>query len=193
MTKKHQTRGNFFLLSLFVQQSSLIFLIFSPGDPSDSPQVGNQRATSEPLFQSQTSHQRYRFDVCQITHVRVDMHQHHRNACELYLSLRANKGVYPSCAPPLLCQLNNRIFETCLLNVWDCFLSNSTSTAAGHTVCRSAKQFVSALSLHAWGELTGKSNTLFAESDSSHPDNLGGGNRVCLLLKHLPVGLQRPL
>ncbi len=53
----------------------------------------------------------------------------------------------------------------------------STGTAAGHinTVCRSVKQFVSAPSLHAWGTLTAKSNTLFAESDSSHPENLGGG------------------
>lgn len=88
---------------------------------------------------------------------------------------RQTTGVYPSCAPPLLCQLNNRIFETCSLNVWDCFLSNFTSTAAGRTECRSAKQFTSALSLHAWGELTAKSNTLFAGSDSSHPENLGGG------------------
>lgn len=74
-------------------------------------------------------------------------------------------GVYPSCAPPLLCQLNNGSFDTRLLNVWDCFLSNLspfTGTAAGHIniVCRSVQQFVSALSIHAWGELTAKSNTL---------------------------------
>lgn len=89
-------------------------------------------------------------------------------------------GVYPSCTPPLLCQLNNESFDTRLLNVWDCFLSNSspfTGTAAGHIniVCRSVRQFVSALSLHAWGELTAKSNTSFVGCDSSRQENLGGG------------------
>ena len=112
-------------------------------------------------------------------------------------------GVYPSCAPPLLCQLNNGSFDTRLLNVWDCFLSNSspfTGTAAGHinTVCRSVKQFVSALSLHAWGELTAKSNILFVVCDSSRQENLGGGARFATVFtsstvcaKCLPVGLFR--
>ena len=39
------------------------------------------------------------------------MRQHHRNACRFYLSLQANKGVDSSCAPPLLCQLNNGILK----------------------------------------------------------------------------------
>ncbi len=122
--------------------------------------------------------------------LRVIMHQHPHNACGLYPS--PTKGVDPSCAPPLPCQLNNGIFQNSLLNVWDCFLSNSspsTSTVAGHinTVCRSVKQFVSALSLHAWGKLTAKSNTLFAECDSSHPENLRGGAGFAFTLPFLPL------
>lgn len=58
------------------------------------------------------------------------------------------------------------------------------STVAGHinTECRSVKQFASVLSLHAWGKLTAKPNTLFAECDSSLQENLGKWNKVHLLL-----------
>lgn len=66
------------------------------------------------------------------------------------------KGAAPFGAPPLLCQLNKRILQTYSLNVWGCFLSDFTCMVPGHTVCRSAKQFASALSLHARVELTAK-------------------------------------
>lgn len=106
---------------------------------------------------------------------------------------RQTKGVYPSCAPPLLCQLNNRIFETCSLNVWDCFLSNFTSTAAGRTVCRSAKQFVSALSPPRLRWTDSKIKHIVCREWLISPGEPGRRNRVCLLLlKQLPVGLQRP-
>ena len=112
---------------------------------------------------------------------RVGMHQHHRSTCGLYLSLlQANKRCQSVLHSSSALSAQQWDFETRLLNVWDCFLSNSspcTRTATGHinTVCRSFKQFVSALSLHARGEPTAESNTLFAKCDSPHPENLGGG------------------
>lgn len=121
--------------------------------------------------------------TCQITRricIQPGMYQHHGNACGLHLSLLSQtKGVYPPRTPQFL-SAQQWTFKTCLLNVWAWFLSNtgpSTRTVAGHInkVCRSVKQFVSVLSLHAWGELTANSNTLFAKCDSSHPENLGSG------------------